>query len=278
MKQVVRISVTELVDFCERSGDINFRFSSRSSALAGIRGHQRVQRLRKESWTGYVAEKNVSDTVCGDQIELVIGGRVDGYCPKGSAADGFMVEEIKTIRTDPAQIPASVKRLHWGQAKVYTYLLSKLEDSDCESATVRLCYLQLTDNSEVVEELQISLAELRVFYEDLVSRYLELLSKVATWTAKRDGTIVELAFPYGDYRAGQRDMAIGVYRALEDKSALVLQAPTGIGKTMAAIFPAVKALQVLDYDKLFYLTAKGSGQQLARTAIADLRSSGLVVR
>ena len=138
-----KISVRELVEQTERSGYINFRFSARSSALAGIRGHQRVQ---KAMGSDYVAEKRVSDVVMEQGMLLEISGRVDGYYPE---LKPMLIEEIKTVRADPARLPENLQRLHLGQAKIYAYLIAKDHDlNPSDTMQVRLCYLQLDDDSE----------------------------------------------------------------------------------------------------------------------------------
>ncbi|MDZ7686507.1 MAG: hypothetical protein U5O39_17230 [Gammaproteobacteria bacterium] len=93
----------------------------------------------------------------------------------------------------------------------------------------------------------------------------------------RNRTIDVLPVPDGGFRPGQREMAVSVYRALRDGGETVIEAPTGIGKTMAALYPALRSLSSLDYDKIFFLTAKGSGRAAAREAIEDLRGEGLAL-
>jgi DNA excision repair protein ERCC-2 len=266
----VKVSVRELVDNYERAGDINFRFSARSSAIAGIRGHQRVQKRRGE---GYIAEKQVSDTVEGDRLQLSVSGRVDGYEPD---IEPMLVEEIKTVRSDAEAIPETVRQSHRGQARVYAYLLAVAEARD--EVLVRLVYLQLDDDSEVWDEELLSLTELRAYYHSLTRSYIAWLEKLDDWQAVRDTSVSSLPFPYTDYRAGQRDMAVSVYRALAAGKSLVMQAATGIGKTMGTLYPAIKALRECDFDKVFFLTAKNSGVDAAQRAVADLRRSGLKLR
>lgn len=265
-----RVSVRDLVETVERSGDINYRFSGRSTALAGIRGHQRVQKSRGDD---YVAEKEVSRSEQLDQVSLSIGGRVDGYFP---ATSPMLVEEIKTIRADAAEIPEAIRRLHRGQCRVYAYFLACEHEAD--EVLVRICYLQLDDDSEVFDEELMTRESLGVYYHELLSRYFNWLTRLDTWIGRRDQGLAEASFPFAEYRKGQREVAVSVYRSLKDESQVVLQAPTGIGKTMATLFPAIKALGSLAYDKVFFLTAKTSGQQAALTAIRELKQQGIPLR
>lgn len=268
-----KVSVRELAEQVERSGDINFRFSARSSALAGLRGHQRVQKARGAE---YVSEKKLSASIESEGLCLEVSGRVDGYFPTASP---MLVEEIKTTRGDPSMIPDSVQRQHWAQARIYAHLLAKDHGlADDEIVTVRLCYLELADDTEFLLVDHWSVTALKDYFDALIKSYLEFLIGLDAWQRQRDASIEQLNFPYGEYRPGQRDMAVSVYRTMIDAGQLILQAPTGIGKTMAALFPAIKALPPAAYDKLFFVSAKSSGQQMATTAIEHLKRQGLALR
>ena len=268
---VTRVSVRELAEFSERGGDINFRFSSRSSALAGIRGHQRLQKRRGE---GYVAEQAVRDEVTVEGGTLEITGRVDGYFPDTSP---LIVDEIKTVRGDATQIPESVTRVHRGQARVYATLLAR--ELGAESATVRVCYLQLDDDSEVIVEETLTAGELEQIYRSMLETFAAWERRNRAWRVERDATIETLAVPFGGFRPGQREMAITVWRTLRDGGQSVIQAPTGIGKSLASLYPSVRALAFGDdddrFDKVFFLTAKGPGQAAARDAVSLMRNEGL---
>lgn len=270
MIEPVKVSVKSLVQRAEQSGDIHFRFSSRSNAVDGIRGHQKLQKTRGE---GYVAEQSVADIVHYPEFELHIGGRADGYYPDPTA---FIVEEIKTLRVDVQKLPDPIKKVHWAQAKVYGFLLGQLHD--VREVTIRLTYFNLDESKEYCFDDIWSMESLGIEYRRLVDRYANFVQRMLDWQRVRDPSIEAMALPYGEFRLGQRDMAVSVYRAMQAKQQLVMQAPTGIGKTIGSLFPAIKALREMDYQRLFYLSAKTSGQQMAATAIQDLRNNGLKIR
>jgi len=73
-------------------------------------------------------------------------------------------------------------------------------------------------------------------------------------------------------------MAVAVYKAIRDESQLQVQASTGIGKTMAGLFPAIKAMAEGQAEKIFYLTAKTTGRDLAEKALDQMRENGLRIR
>ncbi len=291
-----KISVGELSRFWQ-SGDINFRFTGRSSAIEGIRGHQYVQKKRGQD---YISEKTVSLDVKCSEFTLKIQGRVDGYNPH---LESPLIEEIKTLRISPDEIPESIRDVHLAQLKIYGYIICMTEELN--STTLRLCYLDLDDNSEHWLEEVYALEPLTQFFNETIERYTKAYRRRSDWIGIRDPSIGSAGFPYPEYRKGQRDMAVAVYRTIVRQEQLVIQAPTGIGKTMATIFPAVKATpdtakiengaanvdQIpggkLDdhaenlfkgYDKVFFLSAKTSGQQMAEKTVREINDSGIRFR
>ncbi len=267
---VFNLSVRALVQRVLQSGDIHFRFSGRSNAIEGVKGHQKLQKSRGED---YLAEQTVSDQISYEQFVIQVNGRADGCWPD---ATHFVVEEIKTIKVDVATLPEQVTRLHWGQLKVYAYLLGR--DHGVSEATLRLTYYHIGLEQEFSFDDHWSMADLELEYLRIVELYANFLHRVVAWQAQRDASILDLTMPFGEFRPGQREMAVSVYRTLASNGQLVLQAPTGIGKTMGSLFPAVKAIRDLQFNRVFYLSAKTSGQQMARSAIAAMRDAGLVLR
>lgn len=264
---VFQVAVTRLADF-GRGGDINFRFSSRSSALEGVRGHQWLARRRGNT---YQSERSVQLLLPSDDYDLKILGRVDGF----DSEAGF-VEEIKTTRQDPDEIPASVKDVHMAQLKLYGHMLA--EELELDSLTLQLCYLDLNDRQEHLTVLECRADELARFFLERVTAYRSSLSSQREWMRKRDASIIASDFPYGDFRAGQRDLAVIIFRLATLGRQAVLQAPTGIGKTMATLFPAIKAMPLAGTDKIFFLSAKTSGQQMAERSVEDLNKAGFSLR
>lgn len=270
MKAQYRVSVRDLVEQIERSGDINFRFSTRSNAMDGIRGHQKLQKSRLDD---YLSEVKVNDVIDFEGMRLEVGGRVDGYYPDPK---NFIVEEIKTVRVDVAHIPHSITRLYWGQVKIYACLLAR--QHNVSNLTIRLAYLDLDSGEEHQFDEQVNAVELEDFYNEVSSKYIGFLLRKRQWIEARDKKINMLKFPYSAYRPGQRLMAVSVYKNLKNESQLVLQAPTGIGKSIASIFPSIKSMPDLAYEKIFFLSAKASGQLMAQKAIQELKETGLKFR
>ncbi|BBO93014.1 ATP-dependent DNA helicase [Desulfosarcina ovata] len=267
MKERHQIAVRTLVDYVLRSGDLDMRFTSPGRPLEGIRIHQRIQRQRPE---GYRAEVSVSTEVETPGLILVVSGRIDGVL---ETAEATIVEEIKSTSRELGVVGQCPDPCHWGQAKVYACLLAR--EKDLPSVTVQLTYCQL-DSGEILEQTETcGREELETFFEDLIQRYLKWAKTLSDWRQLRDATIGRLDFPFAAYRCGQRSMAITVYRTIRDGGQALIQAATGIGKTLAALFPAVKTIGEGHTDRIFFLTARNTGKASATKALDLLQTVGL---
>lgn len=264
---LIKVAVTELVGFVLRSGDLGGGgFASAARLFEGTRAHQKVQKSRPE---GYQAEVSVSHLVEAEELQLEIAGRIDGLRMDG---EQVLVEEIKTTEgeLDPDR-PDNL--VHWAQAKTYAYILAI--QNDLEQVDIQLTYVRLEPWKVEEDRRTFSLDELTVFFEDLITRYLHWARIYHEWCLVRDPSIKELIFPFPDYRKGQRELAVATYRTIEAQSRLFAQAPTGIGKTISTLFPAIMAMGEGLVEKVFYLTAKTVVRTVAEKAIDDLRGEGL---
>ena len=265
--RLIKISVGELVGFVLRSGDlVSGGFASAARLYEGTRAHQKVQRSRPDE---YQSEVVVSHRVDTDELCLEIGGRIDGLLVED---ERLVVEEIKTTESelDPERPDNPA---HWAQAKTYAYILAV--QNDLERVDIQLTYVRL-DPWEVQEDRRtFTCEELSDFFEDLVTRYLHWARIYHEWCAARDASIETLTFPFPEYRKGQRELAVGAYRTIEARGKLFAQAPTGIGKTISVLFPAIMAMGKGLTEKIFYLTAKTMVRVVAEKAVDDLRGNGL---
>jgi DNA excision repair protein ERCC-2 len=267
LKERHQIAVRTLVDVVLRAGDLDMRFAAPGRPLEGIRAHQKIQRQRPE---GYRAEVPVSMEVDTPELTLVVGGRIDGVFDAGGAV---VVEEIKSTTRDLETLESVSNPCHWGQAKVYAYLLACRQGLAAVTVRLTYCHLDTGDTLELVEHL--SCEQLALFFRGLVDRYLKWATTLARWRQTRDAAASALDFPFGAYRTGQRHMAVAVYRTLRDGGQALVQAATGIGKTMAALFPAVKTLGEGHTERIFFLTARNTGKAAALKALNLLQERGL---
>lgn len=267
-EKIIRISVRNLVEFILREGDIDNRkagLPDKEAMQLGGRIHRKIQR---QMGSDYYAEVPLKITVPCEGFAIQIEGRADGI---QKTADGVVVDEIKGVLRELEYIEKPVG-VHLAQAKCYGYIYGKQQELD--SITVQMTYCQM--ETEEVKRFQetFSIEELERWFFDIVMQYEKWARFQIEWRQTRDATIKEAEFPY-PYREGQRELVTSVYRTILRKKKLFIQAPTGVGKTMTTIFPAVKAVGEGLGDKIFYLTAKTITRTVAEQAFQILKKNGL---
>lgn len=267
-EKIIRISVRNLVEFILREGDIDNRkagLPDKEAMKLGGRIHRKIQR---QMGSDYHAEVPLKITVPCEGFAIQIEGRADGI---QKTADGVVVDEIKGVLRELEYIEKPVG-VHLAQAKCYGYIYGKQQELD--SITVQMTYCQM--ETEEVKRFQetFSIEELERWFFDIVMQYEKWARFQIEWRQTRDATIKEAEFPY-PYREGQRELVTSVYRTILRKKKLFIQAPTGVGKTMTTIFPAVKAVGEGLGDKIFYLTAKTITRTVAEQAFQILKKNGL---
>lgn len=250
------VAVRALCEFTARSGDLDLRFTPAPTALEGIEGHAAVRSRRSRD---YESEISLS----GDCGKLTVRGRADGYDPALNR-----LEEIKTHRGRLDTMPGNHRALHWAQAKVYAHLLCA--QRALPEIDVALVYYDITDRKETVFTQTCSADQLAQHFTLQCDRYADWAESEQRHRAHRDHALEAFRFPYGDFRPGQRHLAETVYKAVRQGRSLLAQAPTGIGKTAATLFPMLKACVRDNLDKVFFLTAKTTGRRLALDTLAVL--------
>jgi DNA excision repair protein ERCC-2 len=253
------VAVRALCEFAAKEGDLDLRFTPSPSSQEGVAGHKTVAARRG---AGYRSEVSL----CGEFGPLVVRGRADGY-----DASRQRLEEVKTFKGELERMPANHRVLHWAQAKVYGHLLCA--QLGLNELTIALVYFDVRRQHETALTQPCSAAELKRFFEALCQRFLAWAEREIVHRARRDVALDALRFPHPSFRAGQRALAESVFKAARLGRCLMAQAPTGIGKTMATIFPLLKACAVQELDKVFFLSAKGPGRATALEALATLRGS-----
>jgi DNA excision repair protein ERCC-2 len=270
LKKEIHIAVRELVHHALLSGDLIMEFLGSIRSHDAIRAHQKIQKSRPDT---YQAEVSVSHRIETDLLALTISGRIDGVFKQ---PDRIIIEEIKTTTRNLDFYERNQNQLHWGQAKTYAYLYSVCHN--LKEVDVQLTYYHIESGklSELKKHFDIS--DLESFFKELLARYLQWAETVANWCDVREASIHHLQFPFKSYRPGQREMAVEIYRKIKTDGQLLIQAATGIGKTIAAIFPAIKAIGEGFSQKIFYLTARTTGRTVAEKALDELRAGGLKIK
>ncbi len=263
----IRLSVRQLVEFILSHGDIDSRFSGEDRALLGARIHRRLQRECGKNYTAEVQLKK-EVTCCG--ISYLIEGRADGIILE---EDTVVIDEIKTTAAPLETIDENFNPLHWEQAICYGYLYCA--EKGLSSITLQLRYYHIEYGSLKTFRRKMEAEDLEKHLFSLLESYEKWARIQLDWPKTRNASLKGLTFPFSAYRKGQRTMAVAVYKTIADKKKLFCQAPTGIGKTISSLFPALKAMGEEKCGRIFYLTAKTITRQAAENALALLRSENL---
>ena len=296
-KPLVRISVRNLVEFILRSGDLDNRrgSSDKEAMLKGGRLHRKIQ---SQMGSHYRAEVSLKYETEYEDVRILTEGRADGICTE---EDQIYIDEIKGIYADVSQLEEPIE-VHRAQAMCYAwmYLQEKKEEESAkqlpkqfakqsterersikqfteqsvEQIGVQMTYANL-DTEEIKRFRQIYTAEeLQTWYQNLLDRYHKWISYELAWKKERNASMTGLEFPF-PYREGQRKIVTSVYHTISVGKQIFIQAPTGVGKTMSAIFPAVRAIGEGNGEKVFYLTAKTITRTVAEEAFSILQDHGL---
>lgn len=265
-KQNIKISVRNLVEFILRSGDIDNRRGRGMQAEAmqeGSRIHRKIQRRMGAS---YHAEVPLKIEIPKENYHFMIEGRADGIIKE----ERVTVDEIKGIYMDLSYLEEPIG-VHLAQAKCYAYIYASQNDLEQIDVQMTYCNLDTEDIRRFVYSYEID--QLRTWFFDIVAEYEKWAEFQYQWRCIRQESIQDLPFPFS-YREGQKELATDVYRTIQREKILFIQAPTGVGKTISTIYPAVKAVGENLAEKIFYLTAKTITARVALETFGLLKEKG----
>ncbi|ULQ46068.1 ATP-dependent DNA helicase [Flagellatimonas centrodinii] len=255
-----RVAIKPFCAFVAKTGDLDLRFTPVPTAEEGMAGHRAVVFSRSGD---YRAEVRIDGVVDG----LQLGGRIDGL-----QVDPLILDEIKTHRGPVDRIPANHTALHWAQLRTYGALYGRAHGLD--SLTLRLCYYDV----DAREETQFTITEpVSTLLDELtgrVTRFKQWMAQQRAHWQRRDTALHAMTFPHTEVPPGQAQLMQSVDAALAQGLSLMAQAPTGVGKTIGVLYPALKALGAGTVDRVFYLTAKTATQTEARKALRGLSTPG----
>ncbi len=281
----IRVSVRGLVEFILRSGDIDNRIHqvSADAMQEGGRIHRMIQ---KSMGPDYHPEVSLSYEKSYEKYHLIIEGRADGILDKymekavttlemgqksflSSERYAPMIDEIKGTYRELARMKEPVG-VHLAQAKCYAamYLLER----HYPEVDVRMTYCNMDTEEKKYFDFTYTYSEITDWFFELIEKYRKWADFENDWEVERTSSIKAVQFPF-TYRDGQKDLAAAVYRTIVHQKKLFLEAPTGTGKTISTVFPAVKAMGEGKVSKLFYLTAKTITRIVAEEAFDIMRSS-----
>ncbi len=267
MEKSFTLSVHELVDFLLRSGDIDNRINNAATMNEGTLIHAYYQSRQGKN---YISEYPLKETFEVNGYKITLEGRADGIIDLGNSA---VIDEIKSTIAPLEEYYKDNEEWHLGQAKCYALLYA--HEKGYSSVSIRLTYIHQLDKSQMIKTYDFLTSELEKDIHNLFVSYLEFFEIVFNKKLARNKSAKTIEFPYTSFREGQKDLAKYSYGIAKNGGVLFAEAPTGIGKTISTLYPSVKSFAETDNDKIFYLTAKSSGKEMAFNAGKMLIENGL---
>lgn len=264
----IAISVRNLVEFIMRSGDIDNRTTGSMSKEAMAEGSKMHRKIQGRMGINYEAEVPIRISIEYDKYSIYLKGRIDGVITEDNE---IVIDEIKTMYADVKKLSEPVK-VHKAQAMCYAYMY--LRNNELNTIAVQMTYCNL--DTEEIKRFKdtYTYKELEEWFNNLMEQYIMWSDYIAEEREKRNASIQNLEFPF-EYRKGQRSIVVSVYKTIMNRKSLYIQAPTGVGKTISAIYPAVRSVGSGVTEKIFYLTAKTITRTVAEEAFNVLRGEGL---
>lgn len=263
----ISLSVHGLVDFILRTGDIDTRIFNTDTMARGSIIHRFYQEKQNSN---YIAEYPFNENVEYKDYLINLMGRADGLILEDGRAT---IEEIKSTNDDLDSFYQTNREWHLGQAKVYAYLYAR--KFNYKEIDILLTYISQNDDSKDFHRFTLSYEELESFIFDLFDKYFTFFEHIRNNKKIRNESVETLTFPFKDIRKGQKDMILATTKIVEKGGRVYIEAPTGIGKTMSVLYPSIKGFKNDHIKKVFYFTAKNSGQNSAFDAFNTLHDSGL---
>ena len=266
----IEMSVRELCARTLGGGDLEYG-GGRALAERGRIGADIHRQIQSERGAYYRAEVPMTNTTRYGELTYTVSGRADGV---DLDENGYTVEEIKTMHTRAFSFP--VPEIYLAQLRIYGYFFCV--EKDLGGVNLRMTCINIDNDKQKETIVYATREQLRNYYFSLLAR----IERWATLCEKRQREelpiLSSVPFPYPDMRGGQEDMIRAIHRAIKRGERLFLQAPTGLGKTMSSLYPAVRACGEGLADRVFYLTAKASTRQEAFGAVRRLVQNGAPMR
>ncbi|MFZ7121400.1 MAG: ATP-dependent DNA helicase [Eubacteriaceae bacterium] len=267
----ISISVRDLVQFVLRKGDIDFKYSGKKRANEGTKAHKLVQNSYGDD---YISEVTISHIFEFDTISICLQGRIDGIIIN---QDEIIIDEIKSTRIDIGNLDEDYNELHWAQAKAYAFLYCL--ENGVQKISVQLTYYNIDTKQikKIVKSYDIE--QLKLYIEEfLLNEYCKWALTLSQWYKERNTSINGLRFPFSEYRKGQRKLTVAIYKNIKEKNKMFVNAPTGIGKTISTIYPAIKTIEDNIVEKVFYMTSKNTQKEVVEETLNKLYENGLMIK
>lgn len=276
MSLELSVSVTTISQYVCRSGDISGGSSTSVSGIQGTQLHRKIfKELEKIYGSDYETEYSLSGSVDFSTLKLNIRGRADVFIPNDDGHNHII--EIKSINSTKNSYEKLVRDEHEAQLKIYAALYF-LNNEECNEISITLRYVSITTLEAFDKTVLYSRTEAIDFLDEVASKYADFAIKLINYEASSLNSIREMEFPYSNIRPGQAQFMKNALFSITSKEALFVEAPTGTGKTISVLYPAIKGLLKRTYTQIYYLTAKTQTRVVATKALNDMRKKGLILR
>ena len=264
--ETIRIAVRTLVEFTLHGTDIRRLGGQVKDMQDGMLGHKARQALLGDDWQAEVP-LSLTVPVEDEESELLLSGRMDAF----RDGDVPIIEEIKLWQhKEPPQL---ANPAHEMQAICYGHMLCQTQGA--AQVLIRVVYVDRRGKLRGQFDTPLSAEECRERFLTVLLPYVRRMRMLRKHRRERDASLRHLVFPFGEYRPGQREMAVQVYTAVKLGKRLFASMPTGTGKSVAALFPALKALGEGLTGQVYYLTARTTQRQGALEALRRMREQPL---
>lgn len=162
-----------------------------------------------------------------------------------------------------------------GEAFLYAYLLSQGQEPPSAPLTLQICYQDDETGTAVQRSEQPSDRALSTFFHKCMAAVELYAAPEIERVTVRLPTMAAAHFPYGHARGGQQQIVRAVYRSIARGGTLLTAAPTGTGKTVSVLFPAVRALGDGRCEKIFYFTPKTTTAEAAADCLQEMARGGV---
>ena len=272
-KIIIKESVRGIIEYVLKTGSLDDRYMGKSRALEGTLAHQKLQSSNESIYSQYQKEVRMEHVFEIGDVTLLVEGRSDGIIIEDN---NIYIEEIKSTMKSLIYIDEDYNELHWAQGKFYAYIYSI--QNKLEEINIRLSYFNIETEEVKSFDKRFRFNELEEYIDFIINEYKKWILLKSKLNSIRNESIKALKFPFDNYRKGQKELAVTCFNTIKEKAVLFAQAPTGIGKTISTIFPAVKSLGEDRGERIVYLTAKTITRTVAEEAVNKLKDNGLKCR
>jgi DNA excision repair protein ERCC-2 len=241
-------------------------------AALGVEIHQRRQGERAHE-DGYTAEVEVAIAIEVDGWQVRVHGRADGVRRRGELLE---VEEIKSVQRTREQLRAMDGR-DFADACLQAQIYALCVAHTAARVEVRLWVCSVLDGAEQEIEVPFERDVVEARLQRLVRSAIARAEAAAMRTAALRDVAERVRFPFDEPRPQQVELSEAIAAALDSGRPAVVMAPTGSGKTAAAMVPAL-AHALRQGARLFWATAKTTQQALAADTLRKIVAAEPLVR